>query len=82
MYNTFTGEKRIRVFNYNLLIAKNLNAYYKAADQETLAEFMIKHELSRVFSRGAKATRELMTNNLVNLLYVYRQKCAAKTPPS
>jgi hypothetical protein len=43
---------------------------------------MIKHELSRVFQRGAKATRELMTNNLVNLLHVYRQKCAAKSSVS
>ena len=49
MYCTFQGEKRIRVFNYSLTVAKTLNAYYKAADQETLAQFMIKHELSRVF---------------------------------
>jgi len=81
MYNTQYGQKRIRVFNYNLLIAKNLNAYYKVTDQETLSAFMIKHELSRVFLRGAKSTRELLTNNLVNMLHAYRSKCAAKTSP-
>jgi hypothetical protein len=72
MYSTQFGERRIRVFNYNLLIAKNLNNYYKGTDQETLSEFIVKHELSRVFMRGAKATRETITNNLVNLLHTYR----------
>jgi hypothetical protein len=32
MYSTQFGERRIRVFNYNLLVAKNLSSYYKAAD--------------------------------------------------
>jgi len=72
MYSTMFGERRIRVFNYNLLIAKNLNAYYKAADCETLSQFMVKKEISRVMVKGAKLTRETITNNLVNLLYVYR----------
>jgi hypothetical protein len=37
LYNTQFGEKRIRIFNMNLPVTKNLNAYYKAADAETVA---------------------------------------------
>lgn len=54
-----------------------MNSFYKAADCETLSEFMVKKEIARAMSRGAKATREAIINNLVTLLYVYRQKCAA-----
>lgn len=70
------------MFNYNLQVAKNLNGYYKAADVETLSSFIIKREASRIMVRGAKATKESVINNLVNLLFVYRQKCAAQSSPS
>jgi hypothetical protein len=63
-------------------MAKNLNAYYKAADCEALSVFSVKHEVSRVMVKGAKGAKESTINNLVNLLYVYRQKCAAQTSPS
>jgi hypothetical protein len=32
----------------NIPVAKNLNAYYKATDVETLAQFITKREISRV----------------------------------
>lgn len=54
-----------------------MNGYFKAADVETLADFTIKREASRVMQRGPKAIKENVINNLVNLLHVYRQKCAA-----
>jgi protein transport protein SEC24 len=82
MYTNQYGQRRIRVFNYQLQIAKNLSAYYKAADCETLAQFMLKKETAKVMVRGAKATREAIINSLVTLLHVYRQKCAAQTAPS
>jgi len=77
LYTTQFGERRIRVFNQSMQLAKNLNGYFKAADVETLSDFMIKREASRVMSRGAKVTKESIVNNLVNLLYTYRSKCAA-----
>jgi hypothetical protein len=54
MYSTQFGERRIRIFNYALSVAKSLNAYYKAADCETLSEFMIKKEVARIMAKGAK----------------------------
>jgi len=59
-----------------------LNGHFKAADVETLADFTIKREASRIFQRGAKATKESIINNLVSLLHSYRQKCAAQSSPS
>lgn len=72
LYTDQLGERRIRVFNQCLQIAKNLNGYFKAADVETLSNFMIKREASRVMVKGAKVTKESMINNLVTLLHVYR----------
>jgi len=77
LYTTQYGERRIRVFNINIPVAKNLNGYFKGADVETLTAFILKKEASRVMVKGAKVTKENVINNLVNLLYVYRQKCAA-----
>ena len=77
LYTNQFGERRIRVFNQSLQIAKNLNAYFKAADVETLSDFLIKRYASRVMSVGAKVTKETIINNLVTLLHIYRQKCAA-----
>jgi hypothetical protein len=77
MYSNQYGERRIRVFNYCLTVAKSLNAYYKATDSETLTEFMVKKEIARIMQKGAKITRESVINNLVTLLFTYRQKCAA-----
>lgn len=47
LYNTQFGDKRIRIFNYAVPVAKNLNAYFKSADVEALSQFVIKKELSR-----------------------------------
>jgi hypothetical protein len=49
LYTNQWGEQRIRVFNQSLQLAKNLNGYFKAADVETLADFSIKRDASRVF---------------------------------
>jgi protein transport protein SEC24 len=49
---------------------------------ETLSDFIIKREASRVMQRGPKVTKESIINNLVNLLHIYRQKCAAQSSPS
>jgi hypothetical protein len=49
-----------------------LNNYFKGAEVETLADFTIKREASRVMQRGPKAAKENIINNLVNLLHVYR----------
>ena len=62
LYGTFFGERRIRVFNYQVPIAKNLNNYFKSADAETLTSFLVKQELARSLQKGAKTTREAMTN--------------------
>jgi protein transport protein SEC24 len=72
LYTTLYGERRIRVFNQCLQLAKNLNGYFKAADVETLADFTVKREASRAMQRGPKATKEQIINNLVNLLHAYR----------
>jgi protein transport protein SEC24 len=58
LYTTLFGERRIRVFNMNMQLAKNLNAYFKGADVETLSSFIIKREASRVMTKGAKVTKE------------------------
>ena len=58
-------------------IAKALNAYFKAADVETLSDFLVKRYASRAPTIGAKATKEAIINTLVSLLHVYRQKCSA-----
>ena len=82
MYTTHWGDKRIRVFNQCLTMAKNLNGYYKAADCEALSVFSVKRHVSRVMVNGAKGSKESTISELVNLLHIYRQKCAAQTSPS
>ncbi len=77
LYTNHFGERRIRIFNMNLVVCKNLNAYFKSSDVEGLTELVIKRELGRQFERGAKTTREAMINNLVTLLYNYRSQCAS-----
>ena len=69
LYTTPFGERRIRVLNQALPVAKNLNMYYKSAEVETTAQFMVKRELSKVCIKGVKNTKEKLLNNLVTLLY-------------
>lgn len=71
------GERRIRVFNQGLQLVKNLNGYYKAADVETLSQFIIRREATRIMLKGSMPTKQAMINGLVDLLYTYRIKCAA-----
>ena len=66
----------------NLLVAKNLNAYFKSADAETLTQFIAKRELSKVMTLGAKNTRESIISKLVSLLFNYRTHCATTSSPS
>lgn len=42
LYTNIFGERRIRVFNLNIPVTKNLNAYYKAADCEAIVEYSTK----------------------------------------
>ena len=62
LYGTQFGERRIRVLNMNLPVAKNLNAYFKSADVETLSHFLIMKDLSKVMLKGAKNTKEHIIN--------------------
>jgi hypothetical protein len=48
LYGTQYGEKRIRVFNLSLPVAKNLNTYFKSSEVEAVSHFLIKKEISRV----------------------------------
>lgn len=82
LYANQFGERRIRVFNINLPIAKNLNEYYKKTDVEALSFYLIRKELSRSFQKGPKLTRETIINNLVTLLFNYRTHCATSSSPS
>ena len=82
LYATQFGDRRIRVFNINLPVAKNLNEYYKKTDCEALAFYLLRKELSRSFIRGSKPTRESLINNLVTLLFNYRTHCATTSSPS
>lgn len=66
----------------NIPVAKNLNSYYKSADVEALAQFMIKKEASRIMQKGSKVAKENIINGLVNLLYNYRTNCAQQSSPS
>ena len=82
LYATQFGERRIRVFNINLPVAKNLNEYYKKADVEALSFYIVRKEVSKAFIKGAKITRETIINNLVTLLFNYRTHCATTSSPS
>ena len=82
LYATPFGERKIRVFNMSFPVAKNLNAYFKSSDVETLSQFMMVREVSKVILRGAKNTRESVIGNLVNLLFNYRSQCATSSAPS
>jgi protein transport protein SEC24 len=72
LYTNVFGERRIRVLNHQMVVAKNLNAYYKGADCEALSHFVIKKELSTLITKGCKGTRESMINNTVTQLLTYR----------
>lgn len=82
LYATQFGDRRIRVFNMSLPVAKNMNSYFKATDVETLSMFILKRDLSKVSLKGSKTTREVIINNLVSLLYNYRIHCATSSSPS
>lgn len=46
--------------------------YFKSADIENLAQFKIRNELSQAPKRGAKATKEKLFNDLIEMLHTYR----------
>mmetsp|Transcript_15078 Transcript_15078/g.14650 ORF Transcript_15078/g.14650 Transcript_15078/m.14650 type:complete len:202 (-) Transcript_15078:36-641(-) len=63
-------------------VCKNLNSYFKSGDIETLSEFIIKREVSKVTLRGAKNTKEHIMNTLITMLYNYRHQCSSQSSPS
>ena len=69
LYTTQYGERRIRVFNHSIPVAKNMSAYFKSADVEATSQFVVRKELSKVALRGVKAVKEALLNNMVTLLY-------------
>lgn len=76
------GQRKIRVFNSSIPVSKNLNAYYKAADNEATTLLIVKREMSKLMSRGSKSIRESVTNLLVTHLHAYRQYCASNSAPA
>lgn len=62
----------IRIMNYSWVVASSMFNYFKSADIENLAQFKIRNELSQAPKRGAKATKEKVLNDLVEMLSTYR----------
>jgi protein transport protein SEC24 len=58
LYTNVLGQRRIRVFNQSFNIATNVGAYFKAANVETLAQFMLRQNLSQIERLGAKKVKE------------------------
>lgn len=82
LYTTIWGERRIRVFNMNLQIVKTLNGYFKTADVETLSQFIIRREATKIMVKGSVNSKQSLINGLVDLLFTYRQKCATQSSPT
>jgi len=82
LYTDHEGKRMIRVMNYSWNTASNLYNYFKSADVENVAQFKIRNELSQAMKKGAKNTKEKLINDLIEMLYTYRNQCANQSNPS
>jgi hypothetical protein len=72
LYTDMEGKRMIRIMNYQWTVASSMFNYFKSADIENLAQFKIRNELSQAPKRGAKATKEKLFNDLIEMLHTYR----------
>jgi protein transport protein SEC24 len=82
LYTDMEGNRMIRIMNYSWTVASSMFNYFKSADVENLAQFKIRNELTQAPKRGAKATKEKLLNDLIEMLHTYRTSCANQTNPS
>lgn len=76
------GERKIRILNYQWMVASSLYNYCRSSDVESVSQFKLRQNLTQVTKKGAKGTKESMINELVEMLTNYRNLCANQTNPS
>ena len=76
------GERKIRILNYQWMVASSLYNYCRSSDVESVSQFKLRQNLTQVAKKGAKGTKESMINELVEMLTNYRNLCANQTNPS
>ena len=79
LYTDIDGLRKFRVINYQWKVASNALNYYLSADVENVAQFKIRGYIANVSKLGAKATKEKVINDLIDLLTNYRKDCASHT---
>ena len=77
LYTTMDGERKIRIFNYQWIVAQNLYNYCRSSDVESVAQFKLRQSLTMVTKKGSKGTKELVINELVEMLTNYRNLCSS-----
>jgi len=77
-----TGQRRIRILNYQWAVAKDLYNYCRSSDVESVAQFKLRHYMTQVTKAGSKGTKEMVINQLVEMLTNYRNLCANQTNPA
>ena len=81
LFTDMMGQRRIRIMNYSWNVAKNLYDYCRSCDVESVAQYKIRLALTFVNKKGAKGTKEMIINELVEMLTNYRNLCANQTNP-
>ena len=76
LYTDAYGERKIRILNYTWKVAANVYNYCRSADVESVSQFKLRHDLTKVTKLGAKGTKEKVINDLVEMLTNYRNNCA------
>ena len=82
LYTDYAGDRKIRVLNCQWRVAKNLYTYFKSAEVEVCAQIKIRTTLAQMQSLGAKKAKEMLINDLIELLYNYRKNCNSQSNPT
>jgi len=82
LYSNPYGQRVIRVINFKALTSNDLVAIFRACDVEAVAQLTIKKHISTISTTSVPQIKKTLLENLVNILYNYRQHCASGSSPS
>ncbi|EWM21682.1 sec23/sec24 transport protein [Nannochloropsis gaditana] len=76
-----TGQRMVRVHNLQLPTASAVSGVFRYADMEAIYATLVKQAVWQAWSEPLVRVREQLTRACVDMLYQYRQLCAASSPP-
>ncbi|KAL5018898.1 hypothetical protein ScPMuIL_004620 [Solemya velum] len=77
LYTSVGGQRRLRVHNLSFNCCTQFADLFRACELDTLVNFMSKSAIRNILNTNPKHVREVVMNQVANVLACYRKNCAS-----